>query len=678
MLALRLVTYLLVCDGIAALYLAGLIGPLGAAFVVLAMLASWWLERARERGVVRPAVAWGLVGAAAVAIATDLVYLASTALDGMVHVLLFLILARLFIRHGLRDLRDAGFLSFFLLVATSTATFSMGFLAVFVSFLLLGTWMLMLHHIAAETERAPRAAGAAPVTRLVLRGPLTRMSLMAAATAFAVSAMLFFVIPRVGQATLPLRTQVGRMVTGFSNHVELGAFGDIEADKTVVMRVYLTDETLEPMLLPGLRWRGIVFDRFDGRTWAVGRASRALVRRSPDGRFHLGAASGPGFVVRQDIYLEPIGADVVFAAPRALRVDLPNTGLALDDMGSLSAPNASAGLHYRVESELELPQRAVSGRSVVPLSEAAQRRFLQLPAMSPSIARLARQVTAGSAGPYEAALALDRFLSSRFRYTPAKPQTALDPLEEFLFIRRSGNCEYFAAALAVMLRSLGIPARVIGGFQQGDWNPYGRYFMVRLSDAHAWVEAYFGDRGWVTLDPSPRSAGAVDAGPSAMALYLDAARMRWYRYVVNWSLQDQRVIASTVHRQARDVSLAFTWPALWRGKLWLAIAAVAGAGGALGWLVWRAGRGRPVPLAGGGPPRFYERALRALARLGLSPDPAETARQFSSRTRHEVPACGEPLARITAVYERVRFGAAAPTDDEMRDVERCLAALEHR
>src|SRR6266542_6938058 len=87
MLALRLVTYLLVCDGIAALLLAGLIGPLGAALVVLAMLASWWLERARQRGVVRPAVAWGLVGTAAVAIAMDLAYLASTALDGMVHAL---------------------------------------------------------------------------------------------------------------------------------------------------------------------------------------------------------------------------------------------------------------------------------------------------------------------------------------------------------------------------------------------------------------------------------------------------------------------------------------------------------------------------------------------------------------------------------------------------------------
>ena len=130
-LGLRLVTYLLVCNGVASLLLAGLIGPLGAGLVVLAMLASWWLERARERGVVRAWMARALIGTAAVAIAMDLVYLASTALDGMVHLLLFLILARLFMRRSLRDLRDAGFLSFFLLVATSSVTFSVGFVLVF-------------------------------------------------------------------------------------------------------------------------------------------------------------------------------------------------------------------------------------------------------------------------------------------------------------------------------------------------------------------------------------------------------------------------------------------------------------------------------------------------------------------------------------------------------------------
>src|SRR5262249_11585028 len=220
---------------------------------------GWWLEGARERGVVRPWAAWGLVGASAVAIAMDLLYLASTALHGMVHLLLFLILGRLFLRRSLRDLRSAGFLSFFLLVATSSATFSVGFLFVFMTFLLLATWMLMLHHVVAETERASGPPKRASDAHIDFRGRLARVSLVGAASTCVITGMLFFVIPRMGQATLPLRNKLGRMVTGFSDRVDLGAFGEIESDRTVIMRVYVTGDGDAPERLVDLRWRGIVF-----------------------------------------------------------------------------------------------------------------------------------------------------------------------------------------------------------------------------------------------------------------------------------------------------------------------------------------------------------------------------------------------------------------------------------
>src|SRR5207247_6919332 len=121
---------------------------------------------------------------------------------------------------------------------------------------------------------------------------------------------------RTGRAAPPVRAQCSRMGTGCSARVELGAFGEIEPDKPVVMRVYVSDDIEEPSLLPGLRWRGIVFDRFDGRTWAVGRPARVPLRRWPNGQFLLGTPLGRGPIVRQDIYLDPIGTDIVFAAPR--------------------------------------------------------------------------------------------------------------------------------------------------------------------------------------------------------------------------------------------------------------------------------------------------------------------------------------------------------------------------
>lgn len=677
LLALRLVTYLTVADGIAALVLAGLIGPLGACLVFGAVLASWGLERARERGAVSRALPWALVALAALALLMDLVYFASTVLDGMVHVLLFIILARLIMCRSLKDLRDAGFLSFFLLVATASVTISMGFLIVFVAYLALATWMMMLNHIVTESDQAGRRD--LMVTRLGLRGQMIRVSVAAAAGTFVIAGFLFFLIPRVEQATLPLRAQFSRMVTGFSDRVDLGSFGDIETDKTVVMRVQFRDDGTDPTALPNLRWRGIVFDSFDGRTWSVARPMRGEILRRPLGGFVVAMPRGRGPVVRQEVYLDPIGTDIIFAAPRALRLDLRASAINLDDMGVVSVPTEAARLHYVVESELETP--APPGTRVSPaataLGEQDKRRYLQLPPLARSIERLARDATAGSRDPFEAANRLTLFLSTTYSYSLSKKETVQSPLEDFLFVRRSGNCEYFSAALAVMLRTLGIPARVVGGFQRGEWNPYGRYYMVRLSDAHAWVEAYFDGLGWVTLDPSPRAQVDPGSGPWALSLQFDAARMRWYRYVVNWSLQDQRSMVSTVQRQAQDLRFAFSWPSQWGIPPWIVFGGGPAIAIAIVWLMRRFRFGG-VARRAARMPRFYERALRLLARRGLAPEPAETARQFCGRAAATEPACAAPLTRITGAYERARFGSLALTDDEMSEVEASLEELERR
>jgi transglutaminase-like putative cysteine protease len=682
LLALRLATYLMVCTGVAALYGASLIGPLGAGLVVLAILVSWGHERARERGAVRPALGYALVGAAAVAIAVDLFYLAYSVLDGMVHLLLFLILLRLFARRRLRDLRDAGLLSFFLLVAAASVSFSVSFLFVFVAFLLLGTWMLILDHVVTELEQAGRPGAVATTARQVFfRGPLTQVSLVAAAITFSLAAGLFFVIPRVGQAALPLRAQLGRMVTGFSDRVDLGVFGDIESDHSVVMRVYLADPHLDPATLPVLRWRGVVFDQFDGRTWSSSAAPRQYLHRTGVGDFGLGLPRGTGPVVRQEIYLEPMGTDAVFAAPRALRVEMRSPVLVVDDMGNLSVSSASARLHYVVDSELEGPgrPRKAGRRPVPPLGPDERARFLQLAAPAPEIEHLAREVTAGARDAETAARRVGEHLAANYRYTLAlKRQSARPPVEEFLFVRRSGNCEYFAAAMAVMLRSVGVPSRVVAGFQQGEWNPYGRYFMVRLSDAHAWVEVYLDGRGWVSFDPSPRGAAVADAAPGPVSLYLDAARMRWYRYVVNWSLRDQVQLAASVHRQATDARVALSWPRDWRMPPAVGAAAGLALGVALLWWLARRGPGRRRSGPAATMPAFYERALRFLARRGLAPDPAETARQFAARVEASAPERGPAFSRLTWHYERARFGAAVLTDSELQDATRALEMLRAR
>jgi transglutaminase-like putative cysteine protease len=303
-------------------------------------------------------------------------------------------------------------------------------------------------------------------------------------------------------------------------------------------------------------------------------------------------------------------------------------------------------------------------------------RYVQLPALPPRIRALAAEVTAGSADQWEAAQRLTAHLSEAFRYTRVlRRTTERDPVDEFLFVQRSGNCEYFAASLAVMLRSLGIPARVVNGFQRGEWNPYGKYFLVRLRDAHSWVEVFIEGAGWLTLDPSPRGGTEPTTAAAPAALYLDALRLRWYRYVINWSLQDQLVAAAAVQRTASSWTAwplsAPSWRLLPGGPL-AAIVIVALALTAAWW--WRRGGGWAAPSA---PiPAFYARALRLLARRGLAPTAGETAREFSARAAGHAPACGAPLARLTAGYERVRFGGARLDAAEVAELDGCLSSLE--
>jgi hypothetical protein len=673
LLLLRLVAYLAVADGIGALLVGGLIGVLPALAVGAAILASWWHRGARERGAGHPALGWALVGVVGAALALNLRAVGLSVQDGLIHTLVLIIATRLIFSRGPRDLRDAGSLSFLLLAAAASATFSAGLLVVFAGYVLLAAWMLMLHHVVAESERADRPRG------FEAGGAVARMGLGAAAATFAIAGLLFFLIPRIGQATWPFRSEGSRLVSGFSERLDLGAFGEIESDRSIVMRVYVGDEIREPDALPNLRWRGIALDSFDGRVWTASPAERRVVRRLPGEPFLLAVPRGRGFLVRQEIYLDQIGTDVVFAAPRALRLDLPAGAVIVDDMGTISVPAPGARLHYVVLSQLEAPPSPgrLAPAASRPLDGTAQRRYLELPTLSPRIARLARDVTQGSRDPYEAAGRLTRFLAANYRYSTSKRETRLDPLQEFLFGARAGNCEYFSAALAVMLRAIDVPARVVGGFQRGEWNPYGRYFMVRLSDAHAWVEAYVDGLGWVSLDPSPRAGADAGSGAGALSLYLDAARMRWYRYVVNWSLDDQRSMVSTVQRRAHDVRLALAWPAFGNGASWLAPAAIgATVGGAV--VLRRLGRTARARASATRLPRFYARALRQLERRGLTPAPAETARQFAERAGVAAPGSAEAFARITRAYERVRFGTAELGPADVADVEQCLARLARR
>ena len=674
--ALTVAVYLLVSIGVVALFLGGLIGAPGLGLLTVLVVGSWWQEPVRQRVERVPWLGAALVALGALALAVGIVTAAPSMLDVFTQLLVFLLLVKLYTRRTRRDARDVAFLTFFMLVAASPVTTSIVFLGLFVSFLVVGTWLLMLRHVSNEADDATPSTLARPAS-LGFGRDLFGLSLAASAATILVTGLLFVVVPRIGQAALPVTPGGSRMVSGFTERVRLGAFGEIETDAAVVMRVHLTGfegGRGAPETLPLLRWRGIAFDHFNGREWTVSRTTHRLtLRRDLPVAFPIHQQYG-GPVLTQEIHLEPLGSAMIFGAPRMLRLQGRADIVTIDDLGNVAVPAPAARVQYTVESEPEIgdPRRLRIPDALLPRDARWLARYTQLPPLAPRVAALAREVTAGSPDDYEAARRLTAWLSRELTYTRVLEGSAADdPLEHFLFVRRSGNCEYFAAALAVMARSLGIPARVVNGFQRGEWNPYGHYFMVRLRDAHSWVEVFVAGAGWVTLDPSPR--GAVEPAPIAAAatLWLDALRMSWHRYVVTYSFHDQLAAVETVRRATWRWSAVALRPVDWgqvpraatAGALLVAVALVA----AVGWRRRRRGPA-PVPM-----PRFYARALRVLARRGLTPAAGETAREFARRP--ETGAWAAPLAHLTGAYERVRFGGVVLTVAEAAAVDAALREL---
>src|SRR5207247_9680634 len=172
--------------------------------------------------------------------------------------------------------------------------------------------MLMLCHIAVESERLTSRPGAPAAG---LGRDLLGLSLGASVATLAITAALFFVIPRIGQAALTLRTHTSRMVTGFSDRVELGSFGQIETDDAIAMRVHIPEQAAgELERRPGLRWRGVALDTYDGHAWSVARRERSGLWRSPTGEFVIGRFRGKGPVPGLEVIIDRGAAGVSYSS----------------------------------------------------------------------------------------------------------------------------------------------------------------------------------------------------------------------------------------------------------------------------------------------------------------------------------------------------------------------------
>ncbi len=627
-------------------------------------------------------------------------------------------IAKLFHRVGARDYQHIQALALLHLIAATVLTTGFEYALVFIGFVIVLPWMLALTHLRGEVQShyveaptkhpthglpSPKAAEVLRSRRIVgLRflGWTATLSL----PLFLVTAAFFLLFPRVGLGFLSFGEGQGRQVAGFGGDVQLGGFGVIRDDATVVVRLRpgAGFDPTEDRNNHHFRLRGTSFDRYEDARWSRSPGPPQRVQEI-DGYYEL-APTPPVPRLREiEIIVDPLDERVFFLPPGVVGIQIPprvESGRPVYRQLQLSR---GFDLRYLESDGLEVQYTALldaQGESVPEtLEEEDASRYLQLPEGLERIRALAQRI-GGSGAPRQQAERIRRWLrdSGEFEYSLEMPDTrGRDPLEVFLFDAQRGHCEYFSSALAVMLRSLGVPTRNVTGFVGGVYNPYGEYYALRQGDAHSWVEAYI-DGQWQTLDPTP--AAFASASPPATGFWAtlsamaDALRMRWSRDVVGYDLRAQveglRDLLSWFRGMRSDDgdtdpssperSVSAPTEAKWGGWVWLLLTLPL----AFAVFLWRRRRKKaemtqPLRRSAEDVRGLYQRLLRRLDKRGLARTPAATAREvLATAEAHFDP--NEPdqakeltLARdVIALYESVRFGGRAPQPEQVRALRRRL------
>ncbi|MBI3397854.1 MAG: DUF3488 domain-containing protein [Deltaproteobacteria bacterium] len=478
--------------------------------------------------------------------------------------LTILMIAKLFDLKTNRDYALLYILSFFQLLAASASTVNLSFLFVLILYILTGIWALAIFTLKRDWEEKSVLHKEIPNNIL---SPLFFLATAGLAVfSFIIALSLFFVIPRMAVGFLPQETADTIKVSGFSEKVDFGELGPIKLDPRIVMRVELLG--YKTPLPANLYFRGVAFDTYHGTQWLQTIKELSVMQRDRDGIYISPIrydweqiAFDERQLLKQVILLEPIETNVLFAASLGTGIAGSFRNVAADNMGSFYLP---APLYSRIEytaySVVQPPIKELQQRQGRIKNTALQ--YLRIPGGHERVVLLAQDITAGKKTMFEKAAAVEGYLKKNYRYTlNPRRGDGKNPIEDFLLYTKEGYCEQYATAFAVLLRAVGIPTRLVTGFLPGEWNSFGNYLIIRQKDAHAWVEAFMPDSGWITFDPTPsaEAAGAMPPSTPFISLYIDSLRWRWNRYIVNYSFSDQLTLARSVEDKTRSLLTNLRW-----------------------------------------------------------------------------------------------------------------------
>jgi transglutaminase-like putative cysteine protease len=597
----------------------------------------------------------------------DYVWLSREFLPATVHLVLFLAALKILTARTTRDYVLVAVIAFLELLFASVLSTNLSFFLFLALFLVFGLAALASSEIR-RSMRKPRHLARGGLKNFHWR--LAALTLSVALGILALTGGLFFLLPRTAQVAFRHLAPQRYRVPGFSSEMMLGEIGQIRQWRTAVMHVRFFDGERPAHL----KWRGVALSQFDGRRW-YNPAEAGQPLPVTGGLLKLRDRSRAAGI-RYEVQLGSMTSDALFFAgsPVLLRINSPLVIRTSTDSYRLAGGNPE-GLHYGVYSALE---ESPPVREVGRLSEEERLLHLLLPPVDRRLIALARQVTAGLESDEQRARAIESFLRSHYSYsTEPLSRQAADPLAHFLFQRRKGHCEYFASAMAVMLRLVNVPARVANGFQSGVYNPVSGWLVIRASDAHSWVEAWLPGRGWTTFDPTPPDPNPpADSLWSRLGFYLDAADTFWQEWVLHYNLDRQLILAAQMEDSSRTLgsrwldrarAAAAQWKAAvtaWAGRYGVAALIAALLAGAAWWSFprlwtwWKTlARVRQVQRGAArtsDATLLYARMLALLRRRGFERPawitPAEFARLLPASETATL------VARFTTAYNDLRFG----------------------
>lgn len=464
--------------------------------------------------------------------------------------------------------------------------------------------------------------------------------------AIPVTLLLFYLFPRLASPLWELRHISQAGVTGLSDSISLGSISQLSQSNATAFRVSFGSEEKPPQ--EQLYWRGPVLWETDGKNWTTGR-----LQMKPPTSYRLDPER-----IEYEVVMEANRQPWLFALD--LPATIPDNTQLTRDFRLIADKPVNETLRYTIESSLTFRNNEFTTEDI----DRARQLPETITGRVRKFARNTRQQSKSDKAFVQSVL--NHFNREPFVYTLRPPALGENPVDAFLFESRRGFCEHYATSFVTLMRAAGVPARIVTGYQGGEYNPIGNYLRVRQSDAHAWAEVWIEDEGWVRIDPTAavaperveRTLDLTDAASDGRLLFrfndddllshmaaqakwlVDTVQLNWKRWIVNFDQKQQKNMLSMLGLDRLSRSLLATVAIL------VAILSI----GLFALFIQRMHRDRKDPAI-----RQYECFSRKLAKIGLGRHTNEGPLDYLRRISERRPELAGPAGKIIRQYVAIRY-----------------------